>query len=215
MSVLLPVGLTYYVPANNSIELAASDITAPGGSIGPVILKVTNPPSPFGPGQTAFLAWSAPIAPPTPPEPVTYPVYIDAITGIKWIGMDITVYAGQSISIAVTDTSNNWTTNDYVDVDGADIGGVSGLNNIRVNFTAVDPEPEGAATELSYGGGLIPGSPDPTTPTEGNPTATISIGAGSTELVQIPNSIQSPNFNTLTLSVGTSAVYITPVQIVA
>tara|TARA_R110000868_G_scaffold5429_2_gene32856 strand:+ start:61 stop:678 length:618 start_codon:yes stop_codon:yes gene_type:complete len=205
------------MPSNSQIELAATDISAPGGGLGPVTLKVTNPASGGGGGggQPAFLAWSAPVTPPTPPEPVTYPVFIDAIPGIKYIGMDITINSSTSIDITVTDSSDNWTTNDYVDVDGADIGGVTGVNNITVNFTEVNPSPQGYAITLAYGGGLIPGSPSPQQPTVDNPTAVVVVGVGQTELIQIPNSIQSPNFNILTLSVGGAAVYVTPVQIVA
>lgn len=221
MSVLLPIGNSYFVPTNTSIVIQPNDLSAPGGALGPIILKIQNESD----VNTAAVNWEAPVTPPTP-EPTFFTNVNCQPYGQPYDGtlvVDVTVLEGVSVTVtnivSSTPGSIGWQTDHYMYIDGIDIGGSAGeAYRVYFSITGIDPDPNtgtSIVTSVAYWQGPPPGFVEPVIPTQNNPTATVTIGPRQTELIQIPGSIQSPNFVPLTITAGGANVFVTPVQIVA
>lgn len=221
MASYTPIGLSYYIPANGSQSFDTQSIVSTSGKVGPVTFKITNTATSggFGPGQTAYVSWTATLPPGPTPTPTVYTydyAYVD-----KTYTAQITVIEGVSTTTVITASSINWRQDEQITIPGSAIGGVDGVNDFTY-LTIIDPlypEPDppfidGPIIGLTFQSGITPGSPVPAAPTQNNPTNTVIIPPATTEYVQIPNSLSGNVVVPTTLIVGNQGVYVTPVQLI-
>lgn len=221
MSLLLPTGLTQFVPSNGTlVPISYTDITSSTGSVGPLTLNVSNPSDTV----SALFSYSAEINPGPPPAPITYNnVSIVATPGEVYATVDIVVVPGVSATVTnVISSTGYWTYNpdpifwDAGSVLGADIGGATPTNNL--SFVATAAGPNYSVTAFEYRTGVIPGTPPAPTasaPTLGSPTKVFSIPPQSSLLVQIPSSSASLSTGPIDLVASGANLYVTPVLILA
>lgn len=222
MATYVPVGLSYYLQAGGTITFDPQNIVSDSGKIGPVIFKFTSAVGAQGGNPPTIISYTASVPPGPTPEPSIYYISHTRPGTDKTAEITVTVTEGVSTTAVCTDSSDNWRPDEDIPIPGSEIGGTDELNSF-VYLTVVDPlypEPDppfviGPIIGLTYVSGITPGSPTPAAPTSNNPTNTLVIAPGSTEYIQIPNSLAGSVIVPTTLICGGSAVYITPVQLVA